>query len=102
MKLLLADGRIDIKEKIRSVYELLIMNKSYQKISPTFDIERIEYLSNLSLQDLINIKYGDDGEYDREIVLSKFFWWFRLNKLHGITTSKSKDPFAESLLLETS
>ncbi len=41
VKLLLADGRIDIKEKILSVYGLLIMNKSYEKIPPTFNIKRI-------------------------------------------------------------
>ncbi len=73
------------------------MNKSYKKMPPTFNIKRIEYLSSRSLQDLI--KHGDDDEYDRKIILSKFFWWFRLNKLYGITTSEAKDPFIKSLLL---
>ncbi len=53
----------------------------------------------LSLSDLI--MHGDNSEYDKKIILSKFFWWFRLNKLRGITTSKAKDPFVESLLLES-
>ncbi len=91
VKLLLADGRIHINVKINAVS---LIGRRILDLSPVFDIYRIIYLASLSLQDLI--KHGDNSEYDIEIILSKFFWWFRLKERHGITTSKSKDPFVES------
>ena len=98
VKLLLAEGKINIITKMRAIFVII---KSYKKsVPPVFDVKRIIYLAGQSLKDLI--KRGNNSEYDREIILLKFFWWFRLDKLHGITNSKSKDPFAKSLLLESS
>ncbi len=122
VNLLLADGRINIKAKINAVSvitnELRLLPPApgikgagylayldssdfrWKKPDPVFDIDKIIYLVTLSLRDLI--KRGNNSKYDREIILSKFFWWFRLNKLYGITTSEAKDPFIKSLLLERS
>ncbi len=99
VKLLLADWRISIETKIKALFTMAELHPQSSLI-PVFDIKRVKYLASLSLQDLIN--HGNTSEYDRKIILSKFFWWFRLNKLYGITTSKTKDPFIKSLLLEQS
>ena len=117
--LLLADGRINIKVKIntlsvitkelslqppvpgvgetRYLAYLNLLDIHWKKLDPVLNIDRIIYLASLSLLGLI--KHGDNSEYDRKIILSKFFWWFRLNKLYGIITSEAKDPFIKSLLL---
>ncbi len=96
LNLLLDDGRIDIVTKMLAITYLAgLYLKDWTSITtklPTLDLNRISYLSSLSL-DKIRDKDKDNSKYDKTIIKSKFFWWFRLYRLCGISESMVKDPF---------
>ena len=95
VKLLLGSDKITLGVKTQGLKELQL--KSSSKLSHDMNYDNIEKLAMGSLRVLIRI--GNQNLQDREIIMTKYFWWLRLEILYNMTNIK-EDPFKLALQLE--
>ncbi len=92
VKLLLGSNKINLSVKTQTLRGLRSGKLSYDMI-----YDNIEKLAIKSLKELIQI--GNQNLQDREIIMTKYFWWLRLEILYNMTNIK-EDPFKLALQLE--
>ncbi len=91
IKLLLGSGKIPLYLKTQGLKSIYRNKRSYDT---TYD--NYEKLAIKSLKELIEI--GNQNLQDREIIMTKYFWWLRLKILHNIYIEG--DPFELALQLD--
>ena len=72
MKLLMGSNKINLSVKTQALKEL----QSSSELSYDMNYDNIEKLATKSLKELIQI--GNQNLQDREIIMTKYFWWLRL------------------------
>ena len=92
LRLLLGSDKINVIVKTQALKELELKCSSSKLI-----YDNIEKLAMKSLKELVQI--GNQSLQARDIIMSKYFWWVRLEILHNMTNIK-EDPFKLSLQLE--
>ncbi len=96
VKLLLGSNKINLSIKTQFLKELQLKRGS-SKLSHDMNYDNIERLAKIPLRELIQI--GNQNLQDRQIIMTKYFWWLRLEKLHNMDNIK-EDPFKLVLQLE--
>ncbi len=94
-KLLLGSDKINLSVKTQVLKDLQL--KSFSKLTHDMNYDNIERLAKTPFKELIQI--GNKNIQDRDIIITKYFWWLRLEILHNMTDIK-EDPFKLALQLE--
>ncbi len=89
VKLLLSSNKINLSVKTQVL--------KLSKLSYDMNYDNIERLAKIPLKELIQI--GNKNIQDRDIIMTKYFWWLRLEILHNMANIK-EDPFKLALQLE--
>ena len=100
VKLLLGSEKINLSVKTQALKELKLATLKYSsssKLRYDMKYDNIKRLAKKSPKELIQI--GNQNLQDRDIIMTKYFWWLRLEILHNITNIK-EDPFKLALQLE--
>ncbi len=88
MELLLGSDKIDLQSKTQVLKDLSAHQLNYQLFNN---------LSEKPLNELIEM--GDKNLNTRNILMTKYFWWLRLEKLYDMSNIKG-DPFQIALGME--
>ena len=99
VKLLLGSNKINLSVKTKALKELQLKLaklkcSSGSELSYDMIYDNIKNLSMKSLKELIHI--GNQKIQDRDIIMTKYFWWLRLDILYNI----KGDPFKLALQLK--